>query len=79
MREKRKDAAYAVLCTVVYMIILGLAVPFVYGIVDDRSMMEIVSGQYLGVPEAHSLKQQKAEGIPVHCRLQPVHPCQIQR
>ena len=54
MREKRKDAAYAVLCTVVYMIILGLAVPFVYGIVDDRSMMEIVSGQYLGVPEAHT-------------------------
>lgn len=38
------------LCAVV---ILMNLVPFVYGIVDDRSMMEIISGQYLGHPDAH--------------------------
>ena len=33
--------------------ILLAAVPFVYGIVDDRTMMEVISGQYLGIPDAH--------------------------
>lgn len=39
----------------VYVIVLRMVVPFVYGIIDDRSMMEIVSGQYLGTPDAHTI------------------------
>ncbi len=55
MRDKKRDAAYAAGCTVIYMIVLWMTVPFVYGIIDDRSMMEIVSGQYLGTPDAHTI------------------------
>ena len=29
--------------------------PFVYAIIDDRSMMEILSGQYLGYPDPHAI------------------------
>lgn len=54
MREKKRDMVFAAAGAAGYMVLLWLAVPFVYGIVDDRSMMEIVSGQYLGVPEAHT-------------------------
>lgn len=35
--------------------ILWNLIPFVYGIIDDRSMMEIVSGQYLGMPDPHTI------------------------
>lgn len=55
MRDKKRDAVFAAGCAVVYMLALWTAVPFVYGIIDDRSMMEIVSGQYLGVPDAHTI------------------------
>lgn len=36
-----------------YILVLLAVVPFVYGIVDDRTMMEVISGQYLGTPDAH--------------------------
>lgn len=52
---KKRNLLWAVLCTVLYMIALWNLVPFVYGIIDDRSMMEIVSGQYLGHPDAHTI------------------------
>lgn len=46
---------WAVACPVLYTLVLWCCIPFVYGIVDDRSMMEIVSGQYLGHPDAHMI------------------------
>ena len=52
MKWKRK-CFRAVVCPSVYILILMAAVPFVYGIVDDRTMMEVISGQYLGTPDAH--------------------------
>lgn len=55
MTEKRKNIVWAVLCAAVYIVLLWNLVPFVYGIIDDRSMMEIVSGQYLGHPDAHTI------------------------
>lgn len=55
MRDKKRDAACAAGCAVLYVVVLSGIVPFVYGIIDDRSMMEIVSGQYLGVPDAHTI------------------------
>lgn len=39
----------------VYILVLWKLIPFVYGIIDDRSMMEIVSGQYLGRPDPHTI------------------------
>ena len=53
--EKRRNAITAVLCAVGYFLILGQVVPYVYGIIDDRTMMEIISGQYLGRPDAHAI------------------------
>lgn len=55
MTEKKKNLIGAVLCITAYMVILWHLIPFVYGIIDDRSMMEIVSGQYLGKPDAHTI------------------------
>ncbi len=55
MKDKKRDVLCAVVCTAAYVIVLSRIVPFVYGIIDDRSMMEIVSGQYLGVPDAHTI------------------------
>ncbi|MBS6396205.1 MAG: hypothetical protein KH452_03480 [Clostridiales bacterium] len=52
---KRRNFIGAVLCSAIYMIVIWNLVPFVYGIIDDRSMMEIVSGQYLGHPDAHTI------------------------
>lgn len=49
----KKNGFWAVVCPCVYIGILAVAVPFVYGIVDDRTMMEVISGQYLGTPDAH--------------------------
>lgn len=53
--RKNKNVLWAVLAAALYMLILWKLVPFVYGIIDDRSMMEIVSGQYLGHPDAHTI------------------------
>lgn len=36
-------------------LILRCTTPFVYAITDDRSMMEILSGQYLGHPDPHAI------------------------
>lgn len=55
MNQKKKNLLWAVLCPVLYMVILWNLVPFVYGIVDDRTMMEVVSGQYLGSPDGHTI------------------------
>ena len=49
----KKRCFWAVICPMMYILILLAAVPFVYGIVDDRTMMEVISGQYLGTPDAH--------------------------
>ncbi len=49
----KKKVFWAVVCPLGYVLILVAAVPFVYGIVDDRTMMEVISGQYLGTPDAH--------------------------
>ena len=43
------------MCVGVYILVLWNLIPFVYGIIDDRSMMEIVSGQYLGMPDPHTI------------------------
>lgn len=55
IRQKRADMAAAVVGTAIYFVVLRAWVPFVYGIIDDRSMMEIVSGQYLGHVDAHTI------------------------
>lgn len=55
MKENKKNLIWALMCPVIYMVVLWNLVPFVYGIVDDRSMMEIVSGQYLGIPDGHMI------------------------
>lgn len=54
-KEKLQNLAAAFLCAVIYMIVLSFLIPFIYGIVDDRSMMEFVSGQYLGHPDPHTI------------------------
>jgi hypothetical protein len=53
--KKKKDLACAVFASAIYIILIWNLIPFVYGIIDDRSMMEIVSGQYLGYPDAHTI------------------------
>ena len=53
--KKKENILWAVLCSAVYIAVLWKLIPFVYGIIDDRSMMEIVSGQYLGYPDAHTI------------------------
>lgn len=53
--KKKENVMWAVLLSVLYMAVIWKLVPFVYGIIDDRSMMEIVSGQYLGHPDAHTI------------------------
>ena len=55
MTDKKKELTLAIGSSVLYMLLVGALVPFVYGIIDDRSMMEIVSGQYLGHPDAHTI------------------------
>lgn len=55
MTEKKKNIIAAVGSATLYIFLAGLLMPFVYGIIDDRSMMEIVSGQYLGHPDAHTI------------------------
>lgn len=55
MEQKKKNLMWAILCPLIYMTVLWNLVPFVYGIVDDRTMMEVVSGQYLGTPDAHTI------------------------
>ncbi|MDO4261038.1 MAG: hypothetical protein Q4C82_03075 [Eubacteriales bacterium] len=53
--ERKRQLIGAILCPAVWMALLAVCVPFVYAIVDDRTMMEIVSGQYLGEPDAHMI------------------------
>jgi len=53
MLNCKKNIVYAILAPVLLMVILWNILPFVYAIVDDRTMMEIVSGQYLGRADAH--------------------------
>lgn len=55
MKTHKINLCLALVCAALYMVILGRLIPFVYGIIDDRSMMEIVSGQYLGVPDPHTI------------------------
>lgn len=53
MGQEKKNLIWAVLCSAIYMTVLWNLIPFVYGIVDDRTMMEILSGQYLGRTDGH--------------------------
>lgn len=55
MKSFKTDFWIALACVGVYMFALWNLIPFVYGIIDDRSMMEIVSGQYLGTPDPHTI------------------------
>ena len=55
MKTCKIDLCLTLACVGLYMVILWEMIPFVYGIIDDRSMMEIVSGQYLGVPDPHTI------------------------
>lgn len=55
MKTFKKDFCFTLVCVGVYILILWNLIPFVYGIIDDRSMMEIVSGQYLGMPDPHTI------------------------
>ena len=48
MKTFKKDFCFTLVCVGVYILVLWKLIPFVYGIIDDRSMMEIVSGQYWG-------------------------------
>ena len=51
----KKNLTKAVLYPVLLIAILRGITPFVYAIIDDRSMMEILSGQYLGHPDSHAI------------------------
>ena len=55
MKAFKKDFCFTLVCVGVYILVLWKLIPFVYGIIDDRSMMEIVSGQYLGRPDPHTI------------------------
>lgn len=55
MKTFKKDFCFTLVCVGVYILVLWKLIPFVYGIIDDRSMMEIVSGQYLGRPDPHTI------------------------
>lgn len=55
MKTFKKDFCFTLVCVGVYILVLWNLIPFVYGIIDDRSMMEIVSGQYLGMPDPHTI------------------------
>ena len=41
----KKRCFWAVICPMMYILVLLAVVPFVYGIVDDRTMMEVISGR----------------------------------
>lgn len=53
MYSNKMNRVWIVCIPALLMIFLGMLIPYVYAIVDDRTMMEIVSGQYLGHPDAH--------------------------
>ena len=55
MTEKQKNIIASISAFILYILLIRMLMPFVYGIIDDRSMMEIVSGQYLGHPDAHTI------------------------
>lgn len=44
----KKRCFWAVICPMMYILVLLAVVPFVYGIVDDRTMMEVISGPVPG-------------------------------
>lgn len=51
----KKNLIRAMIYPLLLIIILRWVTPFVYAIIDDRSMMEILSGQYLGHPDPHAI------------------------
>lgn len=55
MNEKKKNIMIAGVTPLLFIEGLRILIPFVYAIIDDRSMMEILSGQYLGRPDAHAI------------------------
>lgn len=55
MSIKKKNIIIACILPVFLIGGLSQVIPFIYAIIDDRSMMEILSGQYLGYPDAHAI------------------------
>ena len=51
----KKNLIQAMIYPLLIICILRWMTPFVYAIIDDRSMMEILSGQYLGHPDPHAI------------------------
>ncbi|QUO20835.1 hypothetical protein KFE18_09350 [Clostridiaceae bacterium Marseille-Q4143] len=51
----KKNLTKALLYPLLLIAILRGITPFIYAIIDDRSMMEILSGQYLGHPDPHAI------------------------
>lgn len=51
----KKNLTKVLLYPLFLIVILRGITPFVYAIIDDRSMMEILSGQYLGYPDPHAI------------------------
>ena len=64
MSQNQKNLLWAFLCPILFIIVLWNLIPFVYGIVDDRTMMEVVSGQYLGTPDPHTGWRRAWTGMP---------------
>lgn len=54
-QKMKKKIWPAMICPVLFIILMRILIPFIYGMVDDRSMMEIVSGQYTGMPDPHMI------------------------
>ena len=55
MCGRNVDRVKAILYPAILIVLLKSVTPFVYAIIDDRSMMEILSGQYLGHPDPHAI------------------------
>ncbi len=55
MCSRNVDRVKAILYPAILIVLLKSVTPFVYAIIDDRSMMEILSGQYLGHPDPHAI------------------------
>lgn len=49
MNIKKENIIIACILPVFLIGGLSQVIPFIYAIIDDRSMMEILSGQYLGL------------------------------
>ena len=49
MKAVKKDICFTLECVGVHILVLWHLIPYVYRMIDDRYMSEIVSGQYMGM------------------------------